>query len=93
MLRKKIAIGFLVGIIANAAGIFLYITFFSEMDLGPTLKDAARNGYLGKIIALGALLNFFPFFVFLKKNQIYHARGVVLATVLASILIAISMVL
>ncbi len=93
MLRKKIAIGFLVGVFANAAGIFLYITFFSEMDLGSTLKDAIRNGYLGKIIALGALLNFFPFFVFLKKNQIYHARGVVLATVLAAILIAISMVL
>jgi len=63
------------------------------MDLGPTLKGAIRNGYLGKIIALGALLNFFPFFVFLKKNQIYHARGVVLATVLAAILIALSMVL
>ncbi|MCJ7758511.1 MAG: hypothetical protein MUP24_10230 [Gillisia sp.] len=93
MLRKKIAIGFLIGIFANAAGIFLYITFFSEMDLEPTLTDAVRNRYLGKIIALGALLNFFPFFVFLKKNQIYHARGVVLATVLAAILIAISMVL
>jgi len=93
MLRKKIAIGFLVGIFANVAGIFLYITFFSEMDLGHTLMDALSNGYLGKIIALGALLNFFPFFVFLKKNQIYHARGVVLATVLAAILIALSMVL
>jgi hypothetical protein len=93
MLRKQIAIGFFIGIFANLAGIFLYITFFSEMDFGPTIKDAIRNAYLGKIIALGALLNFFPFFVFLKKNQIYHARGVVLATVLAAILIAISMVL
>lgn len=93
MLRKKIAIGFFVGILANAAGIFLYITFFSEMELGPTLKHAATNGYLGKIIALGALVNFFPFFVFLKKNQVYHARGVVLATVLAALFIGISMLL
>ncbi len=92
MLRKKIAIGFLIGILANAAGIFLYITFFSDMELGPTLKAALRNGYLGKIIALGALLNFFPFFIFLKKNQVYHARGVVLATVLAALLIGISLV-
>lgn len=92
MLRKKILIGFLVGLFANAAGIFLYITFFSEMDLESTLEDASRNNYLGKIIALGAILNFFPFFVFLKKNQIYHARGVVLATVLAAILIAFSLV-
>lgn len=92
MLRKKILIGFLVGLFSNAAGIFLYITFFSKMDFESTLEDASRNNYLGKIIALGAILNFFPFFVFLKKNQIYHARGVVLATVLAAILIAFSLV-
>lgn len=92
MLRKKIAIGFLVGLFANLAGVFLYITFFSEMDLDPTLKDAVRNNYLGKIIALGAILNFFPFYVFLKKNQIYHARGVVLATVLAAISIAFTLI-
>ena len=92
MLRKKIAIGFLVGLFANLAGVFLYITFFSEMDLDLTLKDAVRNNYLGKIIALGAILNFFPFFVFLKKNQIYHARGVVLATVLAAISIAFTLI-
>lgn len=64
MLRKKILIGFLVGLFANAAGIFLYITFFSEMDLESTLEDASRNNYLGKIIALGAILNFFPFLYF-----------------------------
>lgn len=91
MFRKKIALGFLVGIFANVAGIFLYITFFAEMDLEPTLIDAVNNHYLGKIIALGAILNFFPFFVFLKKNQMYHARGVVMATLLAAISIAISM--
>lgn len=92
MLRKKIAIGFLVGLFANAAGVFLYITFFSEMDLESTLIDSSRNNYMGKIIALGAILNFFPFFVFLKKNQIYHARGVVLATVLAAITIAFTLI-
>jgi hypothetical protein len=92
MLRKKIAIGFLVGLFANAAGVFLYITIFSEMDLESTLKDASRNDYLGKIIALGAVSNFLPFFVFLKKNQIYHARGVVLATVLAATTIAFTLI-
>jgi hypothetical protein len=90
MLRKYILFGFLVGLFANAAGVFLYITFFSEMDFETTIKDAMANDYLGKIIALGAALNFFPFFVFLKKNQIYHARGVLLATVLIAIIIAIT---
>lgn len=90
MIKKQVFIGFLVGIISNAAGIVFYILLFSKMDLEATVKNAIQNDYVGKIIALGAILNFFPFYVFLKKNQIYHARGVLLATVLMAVIIAIS---
>lgn len=37
MIKKKIMIGFVVGIIANLAGIILYILLFSEMDKKPPL--------------------------------------------------------
>ncbi len=89
MIKRKILTGFLTGIFANSAGIFLYITFFSEMDVVSTIKDAVKNDYIGKVIALGAALNFLPFFVFLKKDQIYQARGVLLATLLTAITIAV----
>ncbi len=90
MIKKYVLIGFLIGLITNVAGIFFYILIFSDMQLEATLQHAQQNDYLGKIIALGAILNFFPFFVFLKKNQMYHARGVLLATVLMAIIIAIT---
>lgn len=90
MIKKKVFTGFLIGLLSNAAGIFFYILLFSEMDLEATIQNAIQNDYLGKIIALGAILNFFPFFVFIKKNQIYHARGVLLATVLMAVVIAIT---
>ncbi|WP_034918806.1 hypothetical protein [Gillisia sp. CAL575] len=90
MIKKHVLIGFLIGLLANAAGIFLYILLFSNMDLEATLQNALQNDYLGKIIALGAILNFFPFFVFIKKNQIYKARGVLLATVLMAVVIAVT---
>lgn len=89
MIKNKILIGFLTGIFATVAGIFLYISFFSEMNFESTIMDAIANGYLGKVIALGAALNFLPFFVFLKKDQIYQARGVLLATLLTAIIIAV----
>ncbi|MFN4761732.1 hypothetical protein ACKGJN_01295 [Gillisia sp. Q332] len=89
MIKRKILIGFLTGIFANSAGIFLYISFFSEMNLASTIKDAVKNDYLGKVIALGAALNFLPFFIFLKKDQIYQARGVILASLLSAITIAV----
>lgn len=90
MVKMHIITGFLVGLSANALGIFLYIALFSKMDVDTTLLDARIHGYLGKIIALGAILNFLPFFLFLRKNMVYHARGVILATILMAIVIAIT---
>lgn len=90
MIKRNIFIGFLTGISANVAGIILYISIFSNMGLDETLQDAYYNNYIGKIIALGAALNFLPFFIFLKKNLIYHARGVLLATVITAVVIAIA---
>tara|TARA_B100000929_G_scaffold228575_1_gene184962 strand:- start:103 stop:384 length:282 start_codon:yes stop_codon:yes gene_type:complete len=89
MIKQNLFIGFLTGIAANIAGVILYITMLSNAEIDATLKDAVANGYLGKIIALGAALNFLPFFVFLKKKQNYHARGVLLATVSVAVAVAI----
>ncbi len=90
MIKKHVLIGFLIGLLANAAGIFFYILLFSKMELEATLQHAHQNDYLGKIISLGAILNFLPFFIFIKKNQIYKARGVLLATVLMAVVIAVT---
>ena len=89
MIKQNIFTGFLTGLAANIAGVLLYVTLFSQSDLDATLKDAIENDYLGKIVALGAIVNFLPFFVFLKKKQNYHARGVLLATIAVAVAIAI----
>lgn len=93
MIKRNIFIGFITGLSANVAGIILYILLFSDGGLDATIRDAMVNDYLGKVIALGAALNFLPFFVFLKKNLIYHARGVLLATVLTAVVIAITKII
>lgn len=90
MIRKHVLIGFLVGLLSNLAGIAIYILLFSKMGLQDTIEHSLQNDYLGKIIALGAILNFLPFFGFIKQNQIYKARGVLLATVLMAVVIAIT---
>ena len=89
-MKKELLIGFVVGIIANLAGSYLYIYFFSKYSLETTIKVAAEEDLLGNIIALGAILNLLAFFVFLKKGQLYRARGVVLATVVAALGILIA---
>jgi len=89
-MTKEIAIGFLIGLVANLAGSYLYIYFFSEESLEKTIQFSIEQDVLGNIVALGAILNLCAFFIFLKKNKVYRARGVVLATVLAAIVILVS---
>lgn len=89
MVTKNILIGFVVGILSTMVGMLIYIALFSDLGLIKTLADAREKDYLGKVISLGALLNFLPFFLFLKKDRIYHARGVLLATLVSAIVIAI----
>ncbi|MGY3791581.1 hypothetical protein [uncultured Aquimarina sp.] len=90
MIKKEIIIGFITGIIANTVGIALYILLFSELSITETLKAAQQNNFLGSLIALGAILNLIVFFLFLKQNKPYRARGVLLATLVAAVGIAIS---
>ena len=88
---KEILIGLLIGLAANLAGIYLYIFFFfSDSGLKETIIGALQNDLLGSLIALGAIPNLFVFFIFIKKNQMYRARGVVLATIIAAMTILIS---
>lgn len=87
---KEILIGLLIGLASNLAGIYLYIFFFSDLGIKETLIGALDRDILGSLIALGAILNLIVFFIFIKKNQNYRARGVVLATVIAALAILIS---
>ena len=90
MIKKEIAIGFLIGITANLAGMFLYISVIMQREFEMVLSKASGEGVLGSIIALGAILNFLPFFVFIKKKQDQRSRGVVMAIILSAIIILIT---
>jgi NADH:ubiquinone oxidoreductase subunit 5 (subunit L)/multisubunit Na+/H+ antiporter MnhA subunit len=90
MIRKDVVIGFLIGILANLVGIGLYIFFFSKEGFVDTLKSASSFNFIGKLVSLGAILNLVAFFILIKLNQDHKARGVLLATLLAAIIIIVN---
>ena len=89
MIKKEILIGFLTGIGTNLVGMLLYILIFSELSIWETLQESLNSGFIGTLITAGAILNFLPFFVFLKKEKTYRARGVLMASIFAALAIAI----
>ncbi|MEZ4855673.1 MAG: hypothetical protein R2812_04245 [Gelidibacter sp.] len=86
MIKKEVFIGFLVGLIANVLGLLLAIQFFGNGDgFESSIKSALAEGFFGKLLSIGAILNLAAFFIFIKKKQDYRARGVLLATVFAAV--------
>ena len=77
----------LVGLITNVAGVYLYVAIFTDYDLASAIKMAYADKFLGGLIAIGAGANFLPFFVYLKKDQVYRARGVLILTILMAVVI------
>jgi hypothetical protein len=86
MIKKNIIIGMLVGLIANSIGLIIVSALLGQGDdVITVIKNASREGFLGKLISLGAILNLIAFFIFIKKKQDYRARGVLLITILVAI--------
>ena len=83
--RKEIAIGLIVGLIANIFGIWLI--FFFPTDIEATLTFAYEEGTLGAIIGLGAILNLVAFFLFIHMSYDLRAKGVLLATFISAFVI------
>lgn len=86
MIKKDIFIGIVVGLVANSIGLFLVTQILGKGDDFLTvIKAAANEGFLGKLISLGAILNLIAFFIFIKKRQDYRARGVLLITIFIAV--------
>lgn len=85
--RKDIAIGFLVGLIANGLGVLVYILIFSKHSIVNTLIDACEKGYLGALIALGGVFDLISFFAFLRLGRDERAKGVLMASVVLALII------
>ncbi len=86
-MKKDIISGAIIGLIANVIGVYLYILAFSDNAFDVTIKKSLDEGYFGKIVTLGAVLNLAVFFLFIKKKQDHKARGVLTITVIIAILI------
>ncbi|GAA4289925.1 hypothetical protein [Aestuariibaculum suncheonense] len=86
MIKKELFIGIAVGLIANVVGLILIATLLGQgQDFTTVIKAAYREGFLGKLISLGAVLNLIAFFIFIRKRQDYRARGVLVITIFIAV--------
>ena len=85
MKKSDLIIGMLIGVVAALLGSFIFITAFTGYTYMDGLRIMKSEGHLGKIITLGAIMNLIAFFILLHYKKELMARGVVLATILLTI--------
>lgn len=86
MRKIDLLYGILLGFFGAILGSFIFIESFTNYSFVEGIAAIKSGGNLGKIITLGAILNLVIFFFLLKKNEEVMARGVVLATIILTII-------
>lgn len=85
---KKIDLlyGTLIGFVATFIGTFLFFELFTDYHFSEGIQRMKAMGFLGKAITMGAIMNLICFFTLLKFNKDLMARGVILATILLTLI-------
>ena len=90
MTKKEVLQGFIIGLLATIIVVFMSSIFLRKLSgrsdsILEVLEAAKFEGFLGKLISLGAILNLICFFYYIRKRQDSRAAGVLAATVLIAL--------
>ena len=86
-MKKDITIGLIVGFIANIIGLFIATKVLGQGGgFTEAIETANAQGFISKLISLGAILNLIAFFFFLSRKQDNRAKGVLIVTIFIAIL-------
>jgi uncharacterized membrane protein len=86
MRKIDLFIGMLIGFISTLIGVYLFLEYKTDYGFSEGIQGIKQQGFLGKLIAMGAVLNLGVFFLLLKLNKELMARGVILATILLTVI-------
>ncbi len=86
MRKTDLFVGCLIGITATALGSCLFIWAFTDYEPISGIQILKNEGKLGKLITLGAIMNLIIFFALLQRKKDLMARGVILATIILTII-------
>lgn len=86
MNKIDVLYGFLIGLAASLLGSFLFMTFFTDYEFIEGVQILKSQGYLGKLITVGSILDLVAFGILLKINKELMARGVVFSVIILTII-------
>jgi len=90
-IKAKVLLGIIFGFMATVLGFYFYSQVFNNFSMKFIGKLITEEDMLGEILVYSAIPNALAFFVFIKRKKDYMARGVILATIIIAIAVAVSL--
>lgn len=83
--KKLLIFGVFLGFVCTTLGAFTYLVVFTKFNLFSDFQIVRSEHILGKILALGSVLNLVVFLALLKFDNEAIARGMVFAALITAI--------
>ena len=86
-IKKEVFKGFLLGALTSIIGVIgctYLLSFTKEATFIDTFNMFKNGGHLWMLLALGSIPMLGTFFLLLRRDQEYRARGVVFATLIVA---------
>ena len=89
-IKDHLVLGLILGLLIPVLGVIgFYYSKFAAIDLFQFLQVATKHKVLSPMLSLCAILNLGTFYLFLNKNYLLTARGVILATIIYGVTIVL----
>lgn len=88
-MNKDLIKGTIIGVIAPAIAFVIYVGFYLDADVIDMYHSIVKMNKLTHVMSLSVLVNLLLFFMHIKTNKDTIARGILLATLLYGLLIAV----
>jgi len=88
---NSVYLGLVLGIVAPLLTMLIvYIINFNAFDINELISYLVGKNVFTKLVSLCVIPNLLLFFIFIRLNYLYSARGVLMATILFAVFVFIT---
>lgn len=88
--KKQLLLGGLFGIIVPPIAFVIWVLLFTDYNLTKAIDLVVEGNLYSEVLSLSAIANMIIFYLFLNKNKIFLARGVLLITIFLAFVVLVT---
>ncbi|MCK5782227.1 MAG: hypothetical protein KAH10_06525 [Flavobacteriales bacterium] len=85
--KKEMLIGFITGLLMPPIGFVIWVLIFTSYSVEKAASLVVQGSLYSEVLSLSAMANMLILYLFLNNKKYFAGRGVLLATILLSLVV------